>query len=136
MEKEPSRWRRPGVRLAILLLIAVAVYFLVIFVKQSLNLYDLARRVRAQELRVTQVALENEALRKQLESYKRDSLLWVKRSLPYKEPGEKIAILVEEKIGQETGRPESENVGTVGEELAALPTWQKWLWIIFVGAEH
>lgn len=135
MEKETSRWRRPGIRLAILVLIAVAVYFLVIFVKQSLNLYDLARKVRAQELRVTQVAQENEALRQRLEDYK-DRLLMAKKSLSYKEAGERVAIPVEESVKGETGRPETEETGTFREELAALPTWQKWLWIIFVGAER
>ncbi len=135
MEKETGRWRRPGVFLAIAVLVAVAVYFLVIFVKQSLIFYDLTRKSRAQEARVTQLALENEALRERLEGYK-DRPLWVKKSLPYKETGERVAIPVEESARQEAGRPEMEKTATLREELAALPTWQKWLWIIFVGAER
>ncbi|MGC8959294.1 MAG: hypothetical protein ACP5OO_05835 [Chloroflexia bacterium] len=131
MENGSGRWKRPGIRLATLLLMAVAVYFLVIFVKQSLNLYDLMQRVREEEARVTQAAQENEQLRRQLEGY-RDWRLWAK-ALGYKEPGEKTAIPVEKSAGTETGRSETEEQGTPVEELAALPTWQKWLWILFVG---
>jgi len=134
MEKEPGRWKRPGVLLAIFVLLVVAVYFLVIFVKQSVNLYDLTRRVRAQEARVTQVAQENEVLRRQLESYQYPLLQ--AKGMGFKEPGERAAIPMEESGGKETGQPETEEPQTPLEELAALPTWQKWLWIIFVGPEH
>lgn len=136
MEKETGRWRRPGVLLATALFIAVAVYFLVLFVKQSLNLYDLMQQIQAQERRVAQIEQENEALRKRWEGYKQNCLLAVKRFLAYKEPGEKVAVFIEKSAGQEAGRPETEKAESFREELAALPTWQKWLWIIFVGAEH
>ncbi len=135
MEKEPARWRRPGVFLAVAALVVVAIYFLVIFVKQSLIFYAVTREIRDQERPVTRLTLEIEALRKELEGYA-NPLFWAKKSLAYKEPGEKIAIPVEGSPRSKPGRPETEKTATFREELAALPTWQKWLWIIFVGAEH
>ncbi len=133
MSEDRARWKRPGIRLAILLLIVLGGYFLSIFVKQSWNFYRLRRELREQERRVARMREENRALQELLEAYNtpggREEL--VKRSLPFKRVGERLIILVTAEEGPQTPSRSTEGVSLSSEELAELPTWQLWLRVVF-----
>ncbi|MGC8872850.1 MAG: septum formation initiator family protein [Chloroflexia bacterium] len=133
MSNDRARWKRPGIRLAILLLIVLGGYFLSIFVKQSWNFYRLRRELREQERRVAQMREENQALQRLLEQYNtpggREEL--VKRSLPFKRAGERLIILVTAEASPTTPSRPAESGSRSSEELAELPTWQLWLRVVF-----
>jgi hypothetical protein len=126
-----ERWRRPGVRLAVLALIGITIYFLWIFVKQSLNLYQLTRERGLQEARVTQLAQQNLRLKARLEAYldEEGRKLLVEKNLPYIGPGEHVAVPVAGPEANPTPKPEP--AANLEEELAALPAWQQWWRVIF-----
>jgi cell division protein FtsB len=133
MAENKRQWKWPGIRLAILLLIVLAGYFLSIFAKQLWNYYRLTRELRQQERRVAQMREENRALQELLENYNtpggREEL--VKRSLPFKRAGERLIIVV---TGKEAGTSAPQPTGSepaAPEELADLPAWQLWLRVIF-----
>jgi len=131
MEQTQERWRRPGVRLAVLALVGISIYFLVIFVKQSLNLYDLKQDERAGEARVTQLAEENARLKKLLGWYvgEEGRQFMVERNLPYVPPGDQVAVVVAPP--GEVPVAEEKVAGESPEALAALPVWQQWVRVIF-----
>lgn len=131
MEQAQERWRRPGVRLAVLALIGISIYFLVIFVKQSVNLYHLKQAEQAAEARVTQLAQENAQLAETLGWYMGDEgrRLLVERNLPYVGPGEQVAVVVAPP-GQVPVKV-VEPAGESPEALAALPVWQQWWRAVF-----
>lgn len=131
MEESQERWRRPGVRLAVVALIGITVYFLWIFVKQSVNWYQLTREGRVQEARVTQLAQQNLRLKARLDGYldEEGRRLLVEKNLPYIEPGEHVAIPV---AGSAEGAPANPpSAGSSEEDLAALPAWQQWWRVVF-----
>lgn len=131
MEQTQERWRRPGVRLAVLALIGISIYFLVIFVKQSVNWYQLKQEEQAREARVTQLAQENALLEERLGWYMGEEgrRLLIESNLPYVGPGEHVAVVVTPP-GQ---APVTvvEPAGDSPEALAALPVWQQWWRVIF-----
>jgi cell division protein FtsB len=131
MEEAQERWRRPGVRLAVLALIGISIYFLVIFVKQSVNWYQLNQEERAREARVTQLAQENAQLQERLGWYlgEEGRRLLIESNLPYVEPGEQVVVVVAPQ-GQVTA-PAAEPQGDSPEALAALPVWQQWWRVVF-----
>lgn len=133
MSDERARWKRPGIRLAILLLIVLGGYFLSIFVKQSWNFYRLRRELQEQERRVARMQEENQALQQLLEEYNtpggREEL--VKRSLPFKRAGERLIILVTAEESPGTAFQPAGSKSPSSEELADLPTWQLWLRVVF-----
>jgi hypothetical protein len=133
MEQEQARerWRRPGVRLAVLALAGISIYFLVIFVNQSLNLYKLKQAERAAEARVTQLAQENMRLQERLGWYLGEEglRLLIQSNLPYVVEGDRVAVVV--------APPGAAPAAVAGpapespEALAALPVWQQWWRVIF-----
>ena len=131
MEQAQDRWRRPVVRLAVAALAVISIYLLVIFIKQSLILYQLRQDERAQEARVTQLAQENQALGERLGRFMEEEgrRLLVEQNLPYVGEGERVAVPVatEEPPTQAVTVP----AGNSAEALAALPTWQQWVRVIF-----
>ena len=130
MAESQERWRRPGVRLAVLALVGISVYFLVIFVQQSVNLHRLTQEERAARVRVTQLTERNAQLGELLGWYTGDEgrRLLVERNLPYVGPGEQVAVPVAS--GPVAVAPAVAD-GNVEEDLAALPTWQQWLRVVF-----
>ena len=129
--QEQERWRRPGVRLAVVALAGISIYFLVIFVKQSLNWYELNQEERAAEARVTQLAQENLRREELLEWYMSPEgrRLAVESNLPYVGPGDQVAVVV-----APPGQAPVTVVAPAGdssEGLAALPVWQQWWRVIF-----
>jgi hypothetical protein len=138
MSNSEERWRRPGIRLAIIVLIGVAVYFLAIFVQQSLNLVRLNRELNLQEERVQVLRQENSGLKQRLDSYLSDEghRLLVKKNLSYKDPGERVVIAVASASESLAPSPADQVVtGPSPEELAALPSWQQWVRVIFPPAQ-
>ncbi len=137
MADPEERWRKPGIRLAIIVLVGVAVYFLAIFVQQSLNLVRLERERSLQEERVQVLREENSRLKQRLESYTNDEgrRILVKKNLSYKDPGEHVAIAVASSPeSQAASSGEQAATGPSPEELAALPSWQQWVRVIFAPA--
>jgi len=137
MEKpKQDRWRRPGMRLAILGLIALSIYFLAIFVQQSVRVYQLSQERRAQEQVLEQLEQENARLRAIIEANADEEQirLLVKENLPLVEPSEKVAVPYE--APGTAGKPEeaATPTGPTLEELTALPAWQQWLRMIFYPA--
>jgi len=131
MTEAQERWRKPGVRLAMVALIGVTVYFLVIFVKQSWNLFQLTREVYAKEARVAQLTAQNETLEQRLGQYMGEEgrRLLAEQHLPYVGPGEGVVVTV-----AESGQSPTVVVAPAAnseEALAALPTWQQWVMVVF-----
>jgi hypothetical protein len=131
MEQAQDRWRRPVVRLAVVALVGITIYFLVIFVKQSLIWYQLRQDERAQEARVTQLAEQNEALEKRLGRFMEEEgrRLLVEQNLPYVGEGERVAVPVA--AGAQNPAVVPLAAGDSEEVLAALPAWQQWVRVIF-----
>jgi len=131
MEQSQERWRRPGVRLAVLALVGISIYFLVIFVNQSLNLYELKQDERASEARVTQLAEENARLKKLLGWYlgEEGRQFSVERNLPYVPEGDHVVVVVAPPGEVPTTLVEAPSESP--EALAALPAWQQWIRVIF-----
>lgn len=131
MSESQERWRRPGVRLAAVALVGIAIYFLVIFGRMSLYLYRTTREVRAAEVRVTQLAQQNLHLKQRLDGYQNEDVFHreVIKSLPYIDRDLKVGVLV---AGEEV-RPADSSAGSSpsGENLADLPAWQQWWRVIF-----
>jgi cell division protein FtsB len=129
-EQKQDRWRRPGMRLAILALVIVAFYFLAIFVRQSWNLYQLSKEVRTQEEQVARLQQENERLRQILTEYTGENgkEILAKESLLYRYPDEGVVMPVEVSGG--TAPPE-QPAGAPPQEVAAVPAWQRWWQVIF-----
>jgi cell division protein FtsB len=138
MEELKENWQRSGVRVAILALVVVGIYFLVIFVQQSLNYYQLTKEVNKQEQRVEQLEKENQRLKDTLNRYKDEAWkpVLVKKNLPHlREPGEQVAIPVAQgDINRMEGPKEKAPEGPDPEELAALPAWRQWVRVIFTPA--
>ncbi len=131
MSEPQGRWRRPGVRLAVVVLAGIAIYFLVIFARMSWYLYRTSREVRAAESRVTQLAQQNQHLKQRLDGYQDEDTIHqeVIKSLPLIDPDLKVGILV---AGEEPRPADSAPQGAVpGADLASLPAWQQWWWVIF-----
>jgi hypothetical protein len=131
MEQSQERWRRPGVRLAVLALAGVSIYFLVIFINQSVNLYRLKQDERAAEARVTQLTQENMRLQERLGWYLGEEglRLLIQSNLPYVEQGDRVAVVV-----SPPGQAPARVAGPAAESpaaLAALPVWQQWWRVIF-----
>lgn len=137
MEKIRARWQKSGIGLAIFVLIVAGCYFLTIFVKQSWNQYQLTKELRQQEERVAQLEAENERLEGILERYTDEEgrPILVKQNLPYKEPGEQVAIPVAQEtgVGGEGSAPAAVEA-PLPEELAAQPAWRQWWQVIFTPA--
>ena len=131
MEQAQDRWRRPVVRLAVAALVVITIYFLVIFVKQSLILYQLRQAERAQEARVTQLAEQNEVLAERLGRFMEEEgrRLLVEQNLPFVGEGEHVAVPVAAE-GAPT-QVATVPAGDSPETLAALPTWQQWVRVVF-----
>ncbi len=127
MDKGNDRWSRSGVRLAMLVLIAAGVYFLGLFVQQSVKYYRLTQEVKAANERVEQKRQEVERLKARLQDLQEDRALQVKKNLPYKEEGERVAIPVRSSPPEE---PAASPAEASLHDLAGLPVWQQWLRLI------
>ncbi len=123
MERSKERWRRPGIRLAILVLIVVAFYFLAIFVRQSWNLYQLKEEVRVQREKVALLEQENERLRERLadDTSPEGQALLAKDSLLYKEEGERMAVAVAVEEDSTAALEESGEGGPEPEDVTSMP---------------
>ncbi|MBN1483524.1 MAG: hypothetical protein JXA37_02275 [Chloroflexia bacterium] len=133
MEQEQERWRRTGIRLAILALVVAGIYFLSIFVKQSLNLYQLSQEIREQEGRVAELERENQRLEKQLARYlgEEGRRMLVKENLPYRDPEERVVIPLQPEEGTAVVSAPPAVEAPSAEDLAALPVWEQWWRVIF-----
>ncbi len=129
-DKQQDRWRRPGMRLALLALIIVAFYFLAIFVRQSWNLYQLDRERREQEQQVARLRLENERLREILLQYTGEDgkEILARENLLFRDPAERVAMPVEQATGVV---PAEQPASAPPQEVAARPAWQRWWQVIF-----
>ena len=123
---EMSHHPRTGVRLAILVLIAAGVYFLGLFVQQSLRYYQLTQEVKAAQERVERKRRGVERLKARLEKIRANQPLLAKE-LGYREEGERVAFPVRTTA---EGPVESPAEPTT-EDLADLPAWQQWFRLIF-----
>lgn len=135
-QPKQDRWRRPGMRLATLALLVLAVYFLAIFIQQSIRVYQLNQERRQQEQLVSQLRQENEELRRLIsDTLEPDVLaLLAKSNLPVAESGERV-VRTYEPAGSAAGAPPV--AGQAGPDLAAitaLPPWQQWWRMIFYPA--
>jgi len=133
MERLKERWKRPGIRLAILALMVVGVYFLSIFVKQSWNLYTLRREVRVREARVAELEKVNQGLRNEWadKSAPGGQEDLVKSNLPFKKKGERLIILVRQEATVSAAPVGPSQSGPSLAELTALPTWRQWVRVVF-----
>lgn len=130
---QQDRWRRPGMRLLILGLLALAVYFLAVFVQQSIRVYQLSQERRAQEQVVQQLRQENMRLRTIIAANadEEQMRLLAKESLPLVEPSEQVAVTYAVPGAPGGAEQAPADTGPTLEELTALPAWQQWLRVIF-----
>ena len=136
MEQTQERWKRPRVRLAILALVVVGVYFLGIFVKQTWNLFQLAAERRAKQEEVGLIEEEIRELEWQVAIYTGEEGIQkqIESNLPYVRLGQSVIFVVEMEEGETPASLEGEVSEPAGEDVASLPVWRQWLRVIFAPA--
>lgn len=136
MEQPRERWKRPQVRLAILALVVVGVYFLGIFVKQSWNLFQLTRERSMKQEEVGLIEDEITGLEWQVTIYTGQEGIQkqVESNLPYVRFGQHVIFVVEMEQVEAPASPEGGAGESRGEDVASLPTWRQWLRVIFAPA--